>query len=124
MTPISKEEFMVILKRQQESGLSVKDFCENQSYTASSFYYWKSKFGLTRPYNNHAHETAVYKLAPISFNLSENKPALKTVPSVNIKGEIKIKLPGGIQVSFIGSTQTEAAIKLLAQICSAHVLPK
>ena len=76
---------MVILKRQQESGLSVKDFC---------------------------------------FNLSENKPALKTVPSVNIIGEIKIKLPGGIQVSFIGSTQTEAAIKLVAQICSAHVLPK
>ena len=37
MTTISKEEFMVILKRQQESGLSVKDFCENQSYTASSF---------------------------------------------------------------------------------------
>ena len=28
MTPISKEEFMVILKRQQESGLSVKDFCK------------------------------------------------------------------------------------------------
>ena len=55
MTPISKEEFMVILKHQQESGLSVKDFC---------------------------------------FNLSENKPALKTVPSVNIIGEIKIKLPG------------------------------
>lgn len=26
MTPISKEEFMVILKRQQESGLSVKDY--------------------------------------------------------------------------------------------------
>ena len=72
---------MVILKRQQESGLSVKDFCENQSYTASSFYYWKSKFGLTRPYNNHSREDAVEKLTPISFNLSENKLALKTVSS-------------------------------------------
>ena len=106
MTPISKEEFMVILKRQQESGLSVKDFCENQSYTASSFYYWKSKFGLTRPYNNHSRETALEKLAPISFNLSKNKPALKTVPSVNIKGEIKIKLPGGIYVRFHFFDQT------------------
>ena len=115
---------MVILERQQSSGLSIKDFCTNESYTVSSFHYWKSKFGLTRPYNNHAHETAMDKLAPISFKLSENKPALNTVPSVNIIGEIKIKLPGGIQVSFIGSTQTEAAIKLLAQICSAHVLPK
>lgn len=124
MTPISKEEFMVILERQQSSGLSIKDFCSNESYTVSSFHYWKSKFGLTRPYNNHAGETAVEKLTPISFNLPENKPARKASTSGNNKGEIRIKLPGGIQVSFIGSTQTEAAINLLAQICSSHVLPK
>ena len=124
MIPISKEEFRVILERQQSSGLSIKDFCTNESYTVSSFHYWKSKFGLTRPYNNHSRETAVEKLAPISFNLSENKPALKAASSVNNKGEIRIKLPGGIQVSFIGTSQTEAAINLLAQICSSHVLPK
>ncbi|MFA7492956.1 MAG: IS66 family insertion sequence element accessory protein TnpB [Proteiniphilum sp.] len=124
MTPISKEKFMVILERQQSSGLSIKDFCTNESYTVSSFHYWKSKFGLTRPYNNHVRETAVEKLAPISLNLSESKPALKAAPSANGKGEIRIKLPGGIQVSFIGSSQTEAAINLLAQICSVHVLPK
>lgn len=124
MTPISKEEFIVILERQQNSGLSIKDFCANESYTVSSFHYWKSKFGLTRPYNNHSRETAVEKLAPIRFNLSENKPALKAASSVNNKGEIRIKLPGGIQVSFIGTSQTEAAINLLAQICSSHVLPK
>ena len=75
MKPISIEEFMVILERQQLSGLRVKDFCENQSYTDSSFYYWESKFGLTRTYNNHAHENAVDKLAPICFNFSDNKPA-------------------------------------------------
>jgi putative transposase len=124
MTPISKEEFMVILERQQSSGLSIKDFCSNESYTVSSFHYWKSKFGLTRPYNNHAGETAVDKLTPISFNLPENKPARKAAASGNNKGEIRIKLPGGIQVSFIGITQTEAAINLLAQICSSHVLSK
>ncbi len=115
---------MVILERQQSSGLSIKDFCANESYTRSSFYYWKSKFGLIRPYNNHSRATAVEELSPISFNLSENKAVLKTAPSGSSKGEIRIKLPGGIQVSFIGSSQTEAAINLLAQICSSHVLPK
>ncbi len=124
MTPISKEEFILILERQQNSGLSIKDFCANESYTISSFHYWKSKFGLTRPYNNHSRESAVEKLAPISFNLSENKSALKAALSINNKGEIRIKLPGGIQVSFIGTSQTEAAINLLSQICSSHVLPK
>ena len=124
MTPISKEEFIVILERQQNSGLSIKDFCANESYTVSSFHYWKSKFGLTRPYNNHSRVTAVEKLAPISFNLPEKKSAPETALSGSSKGEIRIKLPGGIQVSFIGTSQTEAAINLLAQICSSHVLPK
>lgn len=73
-----------------------------------------SKFGLARPYNNHAREAAMEKPSPISFNLSENKPALKTFTSFNIKGEIK-KLPGGIQISFTGSTQNEVAIKLLVK---------
>jgi hypothetical protein len=63
---------------------------------------------------------------PCGLNYWEyyNKPALKAASSVNNKGEIRIKLPGGIQVSFIGTSQTEAAINLLAQICSSHVLPK
>jgi putative transposase len=124
MIPISKEEFILILERQQSSGLSIKDFCANESYTVSSFHYWKSKFGLTRPYNNHSRVTAVEKLAPISFNLPEKKSAPETALSGSSKGEIRIKLPGGIQVSFIGTSQTEAAINLLSQICSSHVLPK
>ncbi|MDD3915013.1 MAG: IS66 family insertion sequence element accessory protein TnpB, partial [Bacteroidales bacterium] len=33
MKPVSKEEFMAILERQQKSGLSIKDFCANESYT-------------------------------------------------------------------------------------------
>lgn len=124
MTPTSKEEFMVILDRQQSSGLSIKDFCENESYTVSSFYYWKSKFGLTRSYKNHTRDASQDQLAPISFNLGDNKPALKKALSGSSQGEIRIKLPGGIHVSFIGSSQTESAINLLSQICSAHVLPE
>ena len=48
---MSKEEFLEILSRQQQSGLTIKDFCVNEAYTESSFYYWKSKFGLSRPYH-------------------------------------------------------------------------
>ena len=72
----------------------------------------------------HAGETAVEKLAPISFNLPGNKPARKAATLGNNKGEVRIKLPGGIRVSFTGSTQTEAAINLLTQIYSSHVLSK
>jgi hypothetical protein len=69
MKPVSKEEFLAILERQQKSGLSIKDFCANESYTVSSFHYWKTKFGLTRPYNNHAPDAPTDMLAPINLNL-------------------------------------------------------
>ena len=125
MKPISKEEFLAILERQQKSGLSIKDFCANESYTVSSFHYWKTKFGLTRPYNNHASEPPTSTLAPTSINLPVKPPATVSGTSPrNSQGEIRIKLPGGIQVSFIGSAQAEIAINLLNQICSRHVLPE
>ena len=126
MKPVSKEEFMAILERQQKSGLSIKDFCANESYTVSSFHYWKSKFGLSRPYNNNTPEVPTDTLAPISIS----RPAVKSPATVsgisprNSQGEIRIKLPGGIQVSFIGSAQAEIAMNLLNQICSRHVLPE
>jgi putative transposase len=125
MKPVSKGEFLAILERQQKSGLSLKDFCANESYTVSSFHYWISKFSLTRPYNNNSPEAATDKLAPISLNLPVKAPATVPVSSPgNRQGKIRIKLPGGIQVSFIGIAQAEIAMNLLNQICSRHVLPE
>ena len=125
MKPVSKEEFLAILERQQKSGLSIKDFCANESYTVSSFHYWKSKFGLSRSYNNNTSEAPTSTLAPISINLPVKSPATVSGTSPrSSQGEIRIKLPGGIQVSFIGSAQAEIAINLLNQICSRHVLPE
>jgi putative transposase len=124
MKPTSKEEFMLILDRQQKSGMSIRDFCANESYSASGFHYWKSKFGLSRAYNNQEQEMANEKLSPISLNLPVKGPLAKPVSSGYSKGEVSIKLPGGIRIRFIGSTQTEAAINLLNPICSIHVLPE
>jgi putative transposase len=123
MKPISKEEFIMILERQQESGLNIKDFCENESYTRSSFYYWKSKYGLTRPYNNHVRDTSPGKLAPININLPVKKPVPSPPAGRDGRGEIIIKLPSGVQISFKGSAQSGIAMSLLDQILSCHVLP-
>jgi putative transposase len=114
MKPVSKEEFLAILERQQKSGLSIKDFCTNESYTVSSFHYWKSKFGLSQSYNNNTPKAPTDTLAPISINRPVKVPA--AVPGItprNSQEEIRIKLQGGIQLSFIGSTKTEIAINLL-----------
>ena len=124
MKPVSKEEFSVILERQQESGLSIKDFCSNESYTVSSFHYWKSKFGFTRTIDTQHRQSLPDKLAPVNINLPVKNPGRSSVLQDGDKGEIRIKFPGGIQVSFTGSAQGEIALHILSQICSAHVLPE
>jgi hypothetical protein len=35
--------FAELIKQQQESGLSIKDFCYNQDFAPSTFHYWRKK---------------------------------------------------------------------------------
>lgn len=44
---MNKDNFQVILDRQQQSELIIKDFCENEFHFASRFHYWKSKHRLS-----------------------------------------------------------------------------
>ena len=43
--------FQYLLKRQKESGLTVRDFCANEGIVPSTFYYWlkKSKLKEAQP---------------------------------------------------------------------------
>jgi hypothetical protein len=40
---LSETKFLEIYRRQQESGLSVKDFCSNEGIAESTYYYWHKK---------------------------------------------------------------------------------
>lgn len=123
MQKMSKEEFMEILSRQQRSGLTIKDFCLNEAYTESSFYYWKGKFGLSRPYHIDRHSSSLDEFASVSLTSSSvSHPACDR--AVTRSGEIRIEFPGGIIAHFSGLAESQAAIQLLTQICSRHVLPE
>lgn len=37
--------FERLFQEYQESGLNVKDFCSNQGFAPSTFYYWKKQLG-------------------------------------------------------------------------------
>ena len=125
MIPTSKEEFKAILDRQQQSGLSIRDFCSNESYTVSSFHYWKSKFGFARPYRSQSREEVVPPaIAPISFKSALPGSVSSSQPQDVNSGEISIKFPGGVEVSFSGHRQTEIALQMLNQLYSAYVLAK
>ena len=38
-----EHRFQELIKHQQESGLSIKEFCSNQGIAPATFHYWKKK---------------------------------------------------------------------------------
>lgn len=120
MIPTSKEEFKAILDRQQQSGLSIRDFCSNEAYTVSSFHYWKSKFGFSRPYRSHNHQELVPPvIAPVSLKPGHPGCVTSSQPQDVNSGEITIRFPGGVEVGFSGQRQTEIALQMLNQLYPA-----
>lgn len=103
MIPTSKEVFKAILDRQQQSGLSIRDFCSNEAYTVSGFHYWKSKFGFSRPYRSHSGVgLAPPLIAALSLKPTNSVGAHTSQPQDVNSGEITIQFPGGVEVSFSG----------------------
>jgi len=120
---MQKEEFAEIMSRQESSSLSIKDFCINESYTASSFYYWKSKFGFTRPYNKLANESSDF----VPIDISSKRERYKKIkePDTDItESEICIEYPTGVKIHFKGMSETGVALNIISKISSSHVLPE
>ena len=123
MQKMSKEEFLEILSRQQRSGLTIKDFCVNEAYTESSFYYWKGKFGLSRPYHAGRPSSSLEEFAPV--NLTSGSTSNHVYDRVSMgSGAIRIEFPGGIIARFSGMAESHVAMRLLTQIYNHHVLPE
>jgi transposase-like protein len=40
---LTKTKFLDLHRRQQESGLTIKEFCSNEAIAPATFYYWKKK---------------------------------------------------------------------------------
>jgi putative transposase len=115
---MTKEEFIVILDRQQSSGLSIKDFCLNESYTESSFHYWKSKFGMCRPY--HSQTAPDMGFSPINLSSGSKFPSSQT-GTVN---QIEVAFPNGITIRLNNFNDLQTAGVLLSQTLHRYVLPE
>ncbi len=89
---MSKEEFLALYQRQQSSGLTIKDFCDNESYPASCFHYWKKKYGLSHPYTKHTEPTGD-SFIPLNIN---HTPAIPTSSCGD--RHVTIELPSGIKI--------------------------
>jgi SOS-response transcriptional repressor LexA len=42
---MNEQKFLALYQRQQESGLTIKEFCSNEALAPATFHYWKKKLG-------------------------------------------------------------------------------
>jgi putative transposase len=126
---MTKDAFFMILERQRNSGLTIREFCMNEGYYPATFYYWKSKFCSSHSPIPVSAGSCVKDIsedfAPVRIAASRRlsaPPAAEGSP----KGlnEIMIELPTGIKIHFRGINETKAAMRLIGQIYTGHVLPQ
>ena len=120
MQTMSKEEFLEILSHQQLSGLTIKDFCVNEVYTLSIFYYWKSKFGLSRAYHSNKPSSSLEEFTPVNLPCSSGSNTNYDTITLGSE-EIRIEFPSEITARFSGIAESHVAMQLLTQICSHPV---
>jgi hypothetical protein len=87
---LNESKFLKLYHRQQESGLTVKDFCSNEGIPESTFYYWRKKLQK----NNTAQDFIPLVVKSSSQSLSTQSLA-KSHPSVQGSGEIPASQAGG-----------------------------
>ena len=126
---MTKRAFRQILERQRSSGLTIMEFCRNESYNPASFHHWKSKFGFTNQNAATVNRTveASEDFAPVSFSVAQGQlPIVTPAPEEASKTQdaIVIELPVGIKIHFSGSLGTKAAMGIISQMYSGHVLPE
>ena len=119
---MSKEEFVSILDRQQQSGLSIKDFCSNEVYSVSCFHYWKSKYIGSRSSGSISPSSTGF--VPVSLRPASGSSPKALSGESSGEGTITIDFPNGVKIHFRGNPVSGAALQVITQLCQNHVLPE
>jgi hypothetical protein len=115
---MNEKAFRAIYDDFLESGLSLRDFCANQSMNESKFFYWQNKLkGLLPPKRG---------FVPVIFSglQQDPSPELPTAINNHLQRQIKrtssivdltceISYPNGIRVKVNGLTDLEIVRSLL-----------
>src|SRR3954451_16469861 len=94
------------LRRQQESGLSIQRFCEENNLSLNTFYQWRSKYGL------------VHRLTEITAAASE--PTFKEIKLETVSAACnwaaELQRPNGV-VLRVGANLSAALLEQLLRVC-------
>jgi hypothetical protein len=94
----SESKFLAFYRRQQESGLSVREFCSNEGIATSTFYYWYKKLRIHRAKQNFI--PLVVKSSPPASHHSYNKNQPSVQEDTNVKDNLLLEVvyPNGTRL--------------------------
>lgn len=123
---MSKSNFLELHHRQQLSGLTVVDFCAQEGISKSSYYHWRSRFGITDRSTVSDPVPPEKRMIPITVrNNTEVKASdaclSSASPSSACRGGITICLAAGVKVRFDGDS-CGMAMDIITKLLG-HVLP-
>ena len=95
--------------------MSVRDFCENEAYTLSSFNYWKSKFGFVRSYQ----KADVSDFHPIEIKNTTQDLSIRTKED---GFKIEVVFPSGLKIRLKDIRDLESASAIINKTMAAYVL--
>ena len=85
-----------ILRKQQQSGLSVSQFCRQETLSVSNFYNWRSRLGLSN-----STDTAAIEAANSFVDLGQLNSVAQTVSCVDAeRWELELNLGNGMTLKF------------------------
>jgi len=115
---MNEKEFRAIYSNYLESGLTIRDFCTNQSIHERKFFYWQNKLkGVLPPKRG---------FVPVIFSSNQQKASLELPVAMNNQPEqynkhaysvmsltCEINYPNGIRVKVNGLSDLEMVRTLL-----------
>ena len=90
---MNEKTFLDLYKRQQESGLSIVDFCSNEIIAPSSFHYWKKK--MKNKSQSPDFIPLVVNNKPKPKRQTQNKVFPITGPGPEYDPLVKVEFPNG-----------------------------
>ena len=151
MDIINQDIFDELIARQQESGLSIREFCKQEKVSISKFYSLRRKF-LPRSHKAESplesigfapiRITDTPKVTPVVAPVITPEIAPAVTPKITSEvtppvthavastvtpdslPEIVINLPSGVAIHFRGMCESNLVSTVLTQICQSYVLSK
>jgi len=93
---LTKSKFLELHRRQQESGLTVKEFCSNEAIAPATFYYWKKK--LRKNSNGNPDFIPLVVKPPLTFPGQNYTNQASNPPSAELEAFLELVYPNGTRL--------------------------